>query len=619
MGYRGQDIDLRTPQTWAATPTDLAGAEPTYAGPRGRGYEAVRSGPIWVDETLLASCNHAFDVALAHRSGEVRLEHLLHALTRIDSAVERLEARGVRVAGLRRESATIIASEIPVGLSNGKSSPRRSAELEEALRAAAQLAYRRNAPASVDDLLDALLDHRPDLPGLGLLERHAGLALREPPAPRPRAAYVPDTEYAEPPRERPRRATGQYYVGEAEALPRVRDLGPSTTDHIQNSRIEALEQMVRALGGQIAGHRDDASRASIGLDDRLQSIERLVSAGSGSVGASQQLVERLTLIERAIEGRIAEMSIATASLVERLTGVERAIEGRLSDLSLASTGLVERLDKLELTLTERPAGPVDLAPIEERFGLLEVKLDPEKLSGRFDLLEEALLAREPAVDAGLAERIGDLDRSMDEIASSVRAVEEAERAHRTEIYETHAALTSEIKAVTAAVAAEAQRSVARHGEAGNAMQALGARMVALEKQLADGAKAWADARTAYADDLKELHEALMKLNTNQHTLAASLDQWRLDASGDASVISNRLASLESEAARPMRLLEQLSSGMDSLSGNMETMHKLTVQRYYRRNRFWYWLFGTDDWVAASWPSQAARIEAEQHALRGARR
>ena len=26
MGYRGEDLDLRTPQTWSATPADLAGA-----------------------------------------------------------------------------------------------------------------------------------------------------------------------------------------------------------------------------------------------------------------------------------------------------------------------------------------------------------------------------------------------------------------------------------------------------------------------------------------------------------------------------------------------------------------------------------------------------------------
>ena len=118
MGYRGHDLDLRTPQTWRDAP-----GEPTEAGKglnsgpaRGRGYPGEEEIPIWVDDTVLACCNHAFDVALAHRSSEVRVEHLLHALTRIEDAAEILEANGIRAASLRRETATVIAGEIPVSI-----------------------------------------------------------------------------------------------------------------------------------------------------------------------------------------------------------------------------------------------------------------------------------------------------------------------------------------------------------------------------------------------------------------------------------------------------------------------------------------------------------------------
>ncbi|MEQ1714111.1 MAG: Clp protease N-terminal domain-containing protein, partial [Hyphomicrobium sp.] len=191
MGYRGDDLDLRTPQTWNTGPgstgpgsTGLGstgGGEASgwaAEGGRGRGYGT--RGPIWVDDTVLACANHAFDVALAHRAGEVRIEHLLYALTRIDAAAETLEKRGVRVASLRREAATVIASDIPIGLpSSGNAVPRRSEALEEALRLAAVEAGRRNAPATPDDLLTALLDIRPDLPGLGLLARHTVRVVRE--------------------------------------------------------------------------------------------------------------------------------------------------------------------------------------------------------------------------------------------------------------------------------------------------------------------------------------------------------------------------------------------------------------------------------------------------------
>jgi len=570
MGYRGQDIDLRTPQTWSATPADIAGTAHGVNGPRGRGYESTRGGPIWVDDTLLACCNHAFDVALAHRSSEVRLEHLLYALTRIEAAVESLEARGIRVAGLRRESATIVASEIPVGLANGKSSPRRSVEMEEALRLAAQHAYRRNAPASVDDLVHVFLDLRPDLPGLALLERHAGLAGRETPqtiALRSRP-YGPELDYAEPPvRERVRRPAGRFYVNEIEA---ERDLGATTTDQIQNSRIEALEQLVRALGGQISGARDESSRYSLGMDERLQSIERLVASSTGP------------------------------QLSDRLASMERSLESRLADATQAVSTFLDRLDRLD-----QSGAPAELSAIDKRLGQLEARLDLEPLSNRLAIIEEAVLALDTAADTGIGERL--------------LALEEAERAHRTEIYETHAALTGEIKAATGAIAAETQRAATRHGETVGAFEGLAERLVSLDRQLTESTKKWSEVHAAYGEDLKELHEALMKLNSNQHTLAGSIDQWRLDASGDVSVVSNRLAAMETEIGRPTRMLEELSAKLESLSGNIQMMHRLIVQRYHRRNRFWYWLFGTDDWVAASWPSQAARIEAELEAMKPAAR
>jgi hypothetical protein len=58
MAYRGEDLDLRTPQTWVAAPAALSASSELpvqQSGNRG-GY---RSGPILVDETVLACCNYA--------------------------------------------------------------------------------------------------------------------------------------------------------------------------------------------------------------------------------------------------------------------------------------------------------------------------------------------------------------------------------------------------------------------------------------------------------------------------------------------------------------------------------------------------------------------------------
>ena len=68
--------------------------------------------------------------------------------------------------------------------------------------------------------------------------------------------------------------------------------------------------------------------------------------------------------------------------------------------------------------------------------------------------------------------------------------------------------------------------------------------------------------------------------------------------------------MEREAGKPMAMLAALNTNMDNLN-------RMTVERYHRRNRFWYWLFGTDDWIGASWPSQMEKIEAERRALKAA--
>ena len=81
---------------------------------------------------------------------------------------------------------------------------------------------------------------------------------------------------------------------------------------------------------------------------------------------------------------------------------------------------------------------------------------------------------------------------------------------------------------------------------------------------------------------------------------------------DMALIAARIEGLETKSGQPNEMLK-------AISVNLENMNRFTVERYHRRNRFWYWLFGTDDWVAASWPSQSQRIEAERLALQEASR
>ncbi len=126
---------------------------------------------------------------------------------------------------------------------------------------------------------------------------------------------------------------------------------------------------------------------------------------------------------------------------------------------------------------------------------------------------------------------------------------------------------------------------------------------AVAQNAANAQEAMAKLTENLTQDLSELHDGLTKVNTNQHTLATTLDAQGQDAAVAVAGIIGRIQSLEAAAAKPVEMLT-------ALSGTVDKMHKVTVERYYRRNRFWYWLFGTDDWLAASWPSQSARIVEE---------
>lgn len=612
MGYRGEDLDLRTPQTWSATAADLAGGGDLRGRPGAYGLN--RNGPILVDEIVLACCNHAYDVALLNRAGEVRLEHMLHALTRIDAAAEALEARGVRVAALRRDTATVIASEIPIGMPNGKGTPRRSESFEEVLRLAAAHASRRNSPAGVDDVLHIIMDVEPGLPGLALIARNMArpASFNEPPL---RTAYEPRAaEFQEP--VRPRMPAGTYYVNEPARAPRSEFYG-SATDNVQNTRLDALEQMVRALGNDLAGERkgfsnllqdiqrevsaqrEDAGRLGGGLHERLQGVDSIIERRLGEFSRPWlQMNDRLQGLEHAMLNVRPSAATDLGPIGERLATLESAVQSSLAESTRQAQSLVDKVKSLETALAARPAvidGKIDLAP----------------LSHRLDMIEEAVLSREAATR---------------EISDRLRGQEDVLAADRATVRESHNKLLSELKTMAGLIDRESDETAAavldsltarleglagviegRHSETAQALASNAATIAQLIERLAsteiasrEYTKRVAELQQNYAQELTEVHDALMKLNTNQHTLAGSIDHWRQDTASTMSIIGSRMETVERESAKPVALLESMGQTMDR-------MHKVTVERYYRRNRFWYWLFGADDWIASSWPAQASRI------------
>ncbi len=339
MQYKGDDLDLRVPHSRAARESYL----PDYDLPLGNGRwprpQPVMAGggePLWVDDVLLACCNYAFDVAQANGAAEVGLEHLVNALTRVDAAARSLEARGVREGQLRRESAALIASEIPAANAGEAVAPRRSGELEDVLRRASDIAHRRGAAAGVEDVLWVLLHYGRDLPVLLLLRRLA-----------------PEWQRADWARTR------------EPALPepalRTAHLVPS--DGLQ-LRIGSIEDNLRVMQSEFAAERKL-------LMDLVRDIQRDVVAQRGDGAAFRgDLGQRLESLERALVNR-PEPTRLSSQLADRLSGLEKSVTGGLAETARTTRDLGQRLASLEVVVSEAGINQAGQQVLSERMAGLE--------------------------------------------------------------------------------------------------------------------------------------------------------------------------------------------------------------------------------------------------------
>ncbi|WP_072394883.1 Clp protease N-terminal domain-containing protein [Hyphomicrobium sp. CS1GBMeth3] len=568
MAYRGDDLNLKTPGKTPAATAPPQAADP-FPPSRPRSTEgSARAAPIWVDQTLLDCCNHAYDVASAHRATEVRLEHLIYALTRNEAATEVLQAHGLTVASMRREAATVVATEIPAAPSNMRTQPRRTEIVEEALRLAAAHAARRQAPAGIADLVHVLLDSGREFPTL----IHLAPAL-----PRQQEAASPVGAFDDLFRTGP-------------PAPYTALLPSSPAAAPQHTRIDALERSLHALTLELANERqilsgvlqdlqrelmaqrEDTSRlGGIPQDkiqavfgDRLHRLEQAFHSGRG--GEAGALEERLGLLERALQGEISVTRAAVEALADK-PGIDLGpLLQRLDTIEAAAGSERDRAATAERAFTE---GIQTLAATVER--------QPQELSA---LVTQPLVEHLNAFAVTRDTHHAAATDGVSETHRRLEALEQALSAHMA-------------RAEAAAEAAARERSELR----------------ALLERLTEHNQAGFSTLTEnITQDLTEVHDGLSRVHSEHQALASTLDTEIQGAGNAFATLASRIDALEKAAAKPIELLEGLSATMDK-------MHKVTVERYYRRNRLWYWLFGTDDWLAASWPSQSARIAEELRTIK----
>ena len=339
MQYKGEDLDLRVPHARASR--DFYTSDYEATGGNGRWSRSSSFGlangePLWVDETLLACCNYAFDVAQANGAAEVDLEHLVNALTRVEAAARVLESRGVREGYLRRESAALIASEVPAANAGDAVSPRRSADFESVLRRASDVAHRRGTPAGVDDVVWVLLHYSRDLPVVQLIRR-----------------LTPDWQRLDWVRIR------EPQVPEPVSRPVSVQLVANDGVH---ARMASVEDSLRLMQSEFAAERKL-------MMDLVRDIQRDVVAqrGDGAVFRGD-LGQRLESLERAVTARSEPRT--QAMLADRMAHLEQTVQSGLSEALRGTRELTQRLGSIEATVANVATGP-EAGPLGERIAALE--------------------------------------------------------------------------------------------------------------------------------------------------------------------------------------------------------------------------------------------------------
>jgi len=334
MAYKGADLDLRTPRL-ATSPGEPATPLRELAGNGGARLAGSFGAPITVDETVLACCDRAYDIARFHGAGDVRLEHLLHALTRVGVAAEALAALGIRVDALRRDTAVAIAADLPASPLEVDARPRASVAFEHVLRRAADQAGRWHAPAGVHDLVRTMLAGGPASPVTALLMKAAA-----------------DPQRLERWRDAPLR-------GAFDAVPPEANAG-AATGPVSPELAQALLGRLDAMGSSLQGFEAQAAADRQALSALLRDAQSALQAlsGEGTTTPGSHVVEALL-------GKLGELEKMLGVFANRLAGIEglastgdawqelrermRAIEGRLGTQALdvanrVGAAVAERLE-----------------------------------------------------------------------------------------------------------------------------------------------------------------------------------------------------------------------------------------------------------------------------------
>jgi hypothetical protein len=338
VSYKGNDLDLRTPYALADETAALPGL--AFLADVGQG------GLIPVDHIVLACCNSAYETAVFHGTRDVRLEHLLYGLARVEASREILEQQGVRTQQLRRESAAAIAANAPAAHA-GKLAPRASAELERLLRDAAARAGQDGVPASIRDILRVMLNLRGEAPATALLLRSAGDLQRL-----ERWAAEARAHPSQP-------GSALAPVVAQELVPRLETLETAMRTLVAETASDrkAMLHMLGELQYELRAARQENSRPVIVIE-KIEDLGKSVAGLSEHLDTIRTLAPVNTVESRlaALESRLADQPGAIANAIAYMLDERRASEPEPLQLTPTDSYATEvglKLEKLETMLREQ--------------------------------------------------------------------------------------------------------------------------------------------------------------------------------------------------------------------------------------------------------------------------
>ena len=556
---------------------------------------------IQEDSVVDACVDHAHAVARVHGAPEVMLEHLVHALARVPEAAEVLEEQGYDVDHIRRESAAIIASDIPVGKHDSKRELYASNDFTTVLHLAAANASRQGeTEIAVWDLIEAISGYDDKLPAVRLLndgvvsrDRQRTRVERQQPEPRRRERVMYDRVSEQAPIRQ--FASSSYGAsGHSDDLMQQGLAAIETALQRQSApqihsdpRIDEKFERLDARMSGLVDHRDREIKelkqiiASMGVrneDEQTKAVHADLIALREAVDRRDQtdnssaLHAEVLALREAMEHR--DQVDTTSPLHAELTALREAVDRRdqtdnTSALHAELAALRETVDRREQT-DNSSALHAELLALREAMERRDQVDTTSPLHAELASLREILDQRDNElrqVTAHLEQRLDSVKDDVGSLAADpqsglrdeIRALSERiDGSGSNEVAKLSSGLDSRFVNLESAFETRQGEMLGLHSSLGKGVDEQGARLRGLEARL----KGEHDETQG---ELRAIRGFLEKIAGTVDHYAEEIERLRLDHIGDMSVVSNQLEDIYWHVSKDGRS-ERASRGRSKIGG-----------------------------------------------------